>query len=237
VAHFKGRYECHVLTLAGFAGVPAPKGDGSYIDLVVKGIAKYIRDKKMDKPVIVGHSLGGHTACRLAAAEHEIVGAISAVDGFPSGAAIFMPKATDAERKAFADMFMKPFEGVGRDEFHKIMRGFFGQMVTGERLETAMKWVAAGDQKTIVRALREVFTADGRLGMENIKTPLLILGAFHKGNVEWVPTKEEFEKRISAQVEKVTGAKVAVHEDCKHFIMYDQPKWMFEQMETVLGKK
>jgi hypothetical protein len=38
----------------------------------------------------------------------------------------------------------------------------------------------------------------------------------------------------------VQGAKdgrVAVRENCKHFIMYDQPKWMFEQMEMVLGGK
>ena len=33
------------------------------------------------------------------------------------------------------------------------------------------------------------------------------------------------------------GVKVAVRDDCKHFIMYDVPDWMFEHMEMVLGKK
>src|SRR5206468_2702470 len=46
VAHFKDRYECHVLTLAGFAGQPALKGDAAFSDTIVKGIAKYARDKK-----------------------------------------------------------------------------------------------------------------------------------------------------------------------------------------------
>lgn len=55
VEHFKDRFECHVLTLAGFASVlrvPAP-----VLDRVRDGIAEYIRQKHLDHPVIVGHSL------------------------------------------------------------------------------------------------------------------------------------------------------------------------------------
>ena len=66
VAHFKDRYECHVLTLAGFAGQPAAKGEGSYSEMIAKGIAKYARDKRLDKPAIVGHSLGGFIVFKLA---------------------------------------------------------------------------------------------------------------------------------------------------------------------------
>jgi hypothetical protein len=43
-----------------------------------------------------------------------------------------------------------------------------------------------------------------------------------------------YTKRIEAQLKKVPGAKVAVKENCKHFIMYDEPKWMFDQMAAVL---
>jgi pimeloyl-ACP methyl ester carboxylesterase len=237
VAHFKDRHECHVLTLAGFAGQPAPKGDGTYADIIVKGIAKYARDKKLDKPAVVGHSLGGYLVFRLAATEPDLVGPVIAVDGFPAAGVVFMPNATDAERKAFADTFLKKFDEAKGDDFPKLMREFFGQSLSGERLETVVKWVGASDQKTVVRALREVFTADGRDGLEKIKTPVLLLGAYHDGQKAFIPSKEELEKRLRAQVEKVKGAKVAVRDNCKHFIMYDEPKWMFEQMEAVLGKK
>jgi N-formylmaleamate deformylase len=57
VEHYKDRFECHVLTLAGFVGVP--RVPAPFLDTVRDGVAAYIRDKKLNKPVIVGHSLGG----------------------------------------------------------------------------------------------------------------------------------------------------------------------------------
>ncbi len=237
VAHFKDRYECHVLTLAGFAGQPAPKGDGMYSDIIVKGIAKYARDKKLDKPAVVGHSLGGFLAFKLAATEPELVGPIIAVDGFPASGQVFMPEATDEQRKQFTAGFLKPFDDAMADEFPKMMREFFSSMLSGEKLDAAAKWAAASDPKTVVKALHEVFTGDARAGLEKVKSPVLLLGAYHDGQKQFLSSKDEFEKRLGIQVEKVKGAKVAVRENCKHFIMYDEPKWMFEQMETVLGKK
>jgi hypothetical protein len=117
------------------------------------------------------------------------------------------------------------------------MREFFGQMLSGERLDAAARWAAASDQKTVVKALGEVFTGDVRAGLAKVKSPVLLLGAYHEGQAQYLKSKEEFEKRLAAQLENVKGAKVAVRDNCKHFIMYDASDWMFEQMEMVLGKK
>jgi pimeloyl-ACP methyl ester carboxylesterase len=234
VARFKERRECHVLTLAGFAGQPPLKGDGSYTDAIVKGIAKYIRDKKLDRPAIVGHSLGGFIAFKLAAAESDLVGPIVAVDGFPAAGLVFMPDATDAQRRAFTNTFLKKYDEAKADEFPKLMREFFGQMLSGERLDAAAKWAASSDQKTVMKALGEVFTGDARAGLDKVKSPVILLGAFHEGQKQYLQSREEFEKRLAKQVEKVKSAKVAIRDNCKHFIMYDAPEWMFEQMESVL---
>ena len=237
VAQFKDRFECHVLTLAGFAGQPAPKGDAPFSETVAKGIAKYARDKKLKRPAIVGHSLGGFIAFKLAAMEPNLVGPVIGVDGFPASGVLFMADATDAERKTFADGFLKRFDDVKPDEFPKLMRGLFGPMLSGERLESVTKWAAASDPKTVAKAMRDVFTADARPGLERVQAPILLLGAYHEDQKRFIPTKADFEKRLGIQVEKAKGAKVAVRDNCKHFIMYDEPKWMYAQMETVLGKK
>src|SRR5690348_3377646 len=60
VAHFQDRYECHVLTLAGFAGEKPI--DPPILSTVRDGILQYIREKKLGKPTIVGHSIGGFLA-------------------------------------------------------------------------------------------------------------------------------------------------------------------------------
>ena len=236
VAHFKDRYECHVLTLAGFAGQPAVKSDGSYSEMIAKGIAKYARDKRLDKPAIVGHSLGGFIVFKLAATEPELVGPVISVDGFPAAAAIFMPDATDAQRQAFAGAFLKKYDDASGEDFPKMMKDLFGSMLSNERLDTVLKWAAASDPKTIARAMREVFTADARPGLEKVKAPVLLLGAYHDTQKQFLSSKDEFEKRLKLQVASAKKGQVAVRANCKHFIMYDEPKWMFEQMETVLGK-
>src|SRR5215831_15323666 len=57
VARYRDRYECHVLTLAGFVGQP-PVAE-PLIASVRRELAVYIRDRHLDHPIIVGHSLGG----------------------------------------------------------------------------------------------------------------------------------------------------------------------------------
>src|SRR5436305_1731639 len=64
VAHYRDRFECHVLTLAGFAGVP--RVPAPMLERVREDMAEYIRKNKMEKPVVVGHSLGGFLALDLA---------------------------------------------------------------------------------------------------------------------------------------------------------------------------
>ena len=53
-AHFERRFECHRLTLAGFAGQKAI--DGPLLPTVRRELAEYIRAKKLEKPVIIDES-------------------------------------------------------------------------------------------------------------------------------------------------------------------------------------
>ena len=70
VAHYKAKYQCHVVTLAGFAGVPA--ANPTSLARVRDGIVDYIRAKKLDRPVLVGHSLGGFMAMWVASSAPDL---------------------------------------------------------------------------------------------------------------------------------------------------------------------
>jgi N-formylmaleamate deformylase len=234
VAHFKDRYECHVLTLAGFAGVPPIKPEKGFFDTMIAGIVSYAGEKKLDRPVLVGHSLGASVALRTAAAAPDRFGAVVMVDGFPASGAVFLPDAPAEEWAKYATTRRDELAKADREGFLKQMRELFGQMLDGEKLDTAMKWLAAGDQATVAKSMGELFAHDARPDVAKVRGPVLILGAFHDGLKKYIPSREEFEKRLKAQVQGAKDGRAAVHENCKHFIMYDQPKWMFEQMEAVL---
>ena len=49
VAHLKDRYECHVITIAGYAGVP--KLDTPVLKTVRNELIRYVQTKKLNKPM------------------------------------------------------------------------------------------------------------------------------------------------------------------------------------------
>src|SRR5947209_2154516 len=81
VEHYRDRYTCHVVTLAGFAGVP-PIAE-PLLASARRDLADYIRGERLDHPTIVGHSLGGTLALALAAEHPDLVGPLVIVDTLP----------------------------------------------------------------------------------------------------------------------------------------------------------
>src|ERR1044072_5359341 len=61
VAHLKGKYQCHVFTLAGYAGTK-PMESGPYLETYKNEIERYIADNKLNNVIVVGHSIGGFLA-------------------------------------------------------------------------------------------------------------------------------------------------------------------------------
>src|SRR5580704_5732544 len=71
VAHFSDRHTCYVLTLPGFAGQP-PISDSNILATVVSQLAEYIHENHIQKPVIIGHSLGGWVALAIGVAYPDL---------------------------------------------------------------------------------------------------------------------------------------------------------------------
>lgn len=86
VAHYQSRYQCHVLSLAGFGGVPAPANAGapesgaeSFLPAVREQLLAYIKSQRLDRPAIIGHSLGGFMGLWLSTAQPLAAGRNRAV--------------------------------------------------------------------------------------------------------------------------------------------------------------
>jgi N-formylmaleamate deformylase len=236
VDHFKDRYECHVLTLGGFAG-QAPF-EGPFLDTVCKGIADYIRTKKLDKPVIVGHSLGGFLVFELGQREPDLVGPMIAVDGMPCLMALWTPTDPTPEAlKQQATMMRDRMVKATREDYLKNQK----RMVTGwlegrKELEDVEKWGADSDQATVGRAMGELVARDARPDLDKIKTPVLEVAAFNKVYTGAGLTREAIKKRIESQLAKIPKHELAVADDSRHFIMYDAPEWLWKTMDEFLAK-
>jgi pimeloyl-ACP methyl ester carboxylesterase len=236
VEHYKGAYECHVLTLAGFAGQPPVPGP--FLDTVRQSLADYIRERKLDKPVVVGHSLGGFLVYALGANHPDLVGPLVAVDGLPCLGAAFNDKADAEGMKKQAAQMREQMEKMPREQYLTQSKALLkGWISDAKQRAAAEKWVADSDQATVARALGELFGTDLRPELGKIKAPVLLLGAWSKEMEAFGLKREAVVKRYEDQLANVPHHKVAVAENAKHFIMFDAPKWMFGQIDDFLAAK
>ena len=231
VAHFKDRYECHVLTLAGFAGQPAVPPP--FLQAVRDDVLRYIEEKKLDHPVIVGHSLGGFLAFWIAATAPDAVGPLIAVDGVPFLPALMDPSATAQSSAPKADPIRKLYGSFTREQLAAQSRiAFAGMIKDPGQVETATGWSATSDPATAGAAIYEVMTTDLRQQIAAIKSPVLLLAA-----ADFAPdaaSRKQLASSYEAQVAMVPQARVVLAERARHFIMLDDPAFLFSTMDAFL---
>lgn len=230
VEHLKDHYQCHVLTLAGFAGqprIPAP-----FLETVRNDLAAYIRSQKLGHPVIIGHSLGGFVALWLASHDPDLAGPLIIVDSLPFLPASFMPTATVDIAKPMAEQ-MRAGMAVSRPQFVTNSVQVVRTMVTKPAdFDRIMSWVQTTDPLAAGDAFFDLFSHDLRGDVAQIKSPTLVLGT-------WIAykdyaTREELESRYRKQYAQLKNCKV-VMADMRHFIMLDDPQWFYQQVDAFLA--
>ena len=129
------RYRMFAVTLPGFDGTAAPPmpkegtsyGEQTWTRAAVEAVVKLIRDRKLDRPVLVGHFINGtQVAMRVALDHPEMVRAVVLLAGTPRFEPVkpsrFWPKDLTLEQKVQAvDKFSAPrwFKTVTRDTWVK----------------------------------------------------------------------------------------------------------------------
>ena len=83
VLDFQKDYTIYTVTLAGFDGTTPFADQDDLLDQAVTSLSQLISTEKLVNPIIVGHSLGGHLALRLAAKQSDTLGGVVIVDSLP----------------------------------------------------------------------------------------------------------------------------------------------------------
>lgn len=234
VAHYcgDGKRQCHVLTLAGFAGVPAI--DGPLLPAVEQQLSDYITDKKFNKPVVIGHSLGGFIGMKLAADHPDQIGHLVIVDTLPALGATQMPSVTAAQLKEMAEGMRNRMLTQDAAAASASQQQTLRSMITKqEDIDRAAGWGKRSDRATVANAMADMMADDMRQDVSRIKAPTLVLGS-------WIAykdfgTKPLFEQMYKAQYQRLAGVQVELADSARHFIMYDDPAWMYDRIDKFLN--
>ena len=171
-------YTVHRVTLAGFAGVPRVEADsaGGMLGAVRDELAAYVA--ALDGPaVVVGHSLGGFVALRVAALRPaNLVGVVVAdAPPFMAGLNVAEPPDLDAIRAQFeagrAFMTNMTPEQVRADQEMNLSQIVIDPSDVADLLVDN----AQSDPAAIYQALMELLTTDARVDLPQIRVPALVV--------------------------------------------------------------
>src|SRR5262245_50142443 len=238
VDHLSGRFTCHALTLAGFAGTSPI--DGPLFPAVRYDLAEYIREQHLDRPIVIGHSLGGMLAMALAADHPDLVGPLVLVDAMPFLAGPNMQvKSLEEARPIVAniDAYMSSMTPQQWNAYATSGASTRYMVTSASDAETLVRWSVATDRHTLTRALVEAYSVDLRNDIARITSPVLALGTWRgwhdqlAANKVDVP-KEAFMGSFAEQFAKLPRLHFVLHDTARHFIMWDDPTWFFREIDA-----
>jgi pimeloyl-ACP methyl ester carboxylesterase len=234
VERYRANYECHVLTLAGLAGEPPTTAP--FLEKVRLGLADYIRAKKLRKPVVVGHSMGGFLTLWLASREPELVGPLVIVDMLPYPPAAQQQTATPETMKAPAEALRQGMLAQSPEQRRQMLTALLQTMITDpSKVALAAEWGAASDPNTVAQAMYEMFTTDLRPELVRIKAPTLVIGTWV--GLRQYATREQVEQNFRGQYARLAGYKFVMSEGARHFLTFDDPEFLFKEMDHFLASQ
>ncbi|EZP39564.1 alpha/beta fold hydrolase [Janthinobacterium lividum] len=227
----QAKRQCHVLTLAGFAGVAPIEGD--LLAQAEHQLADYIVAKKLDQPAIIGHSLGGFLALKMAIDHPAQMGKLVIVDSLPALGATQLPSITPPQLQAMATQMQSAMRAQDAATASASQRRTVTSMATAPAdVERIIGWGQRSDRETVINAMGTLIASDLRQDVATIKSPTLVLGT-------WIAYKDyapraAIEATFQRQYAQLPGVQIALADTARHFIMYDQPDWMVARIEQFL---
>ncbi|GAD60438.1 alpha/beta hydrolase [Brevundimonas sp. BAL450] len=229
-----GNYRLHLVQLSGFAGQPWTHGEGDFWRPAVAEIARYIETAGLERPAIIGHSMGGASGVLLAQERPDLVGRVMSVDSLPYFGALYGPSVTPETAAPMAEQAVRAVLASDDDAFRAGQEALARGMSRDETTRAAMvAWSMASDRQAMGAAMRDLMTTDLRPGLAAMTTPVWAVYAADAdggapaamADAMWA---REYADLPDVRLERVDGA--------RHFIMADQPEAFMALVRAFLSE-
>lgn len=222
-SNYEKDYMCYTLTMAGFAGVPA-QANASFANWE-KSIASFIIDKKLNKPILVGHSMGGGLAMAIAADYPDLISKIVVVDALPCLAAL-MDTTFKSNPGNDCTPVISQFAAMSDAKFLQMQRMTMPSLMADTlHLAQVVNWSVLSDRKTFAGMYCDFSNTDLRTKIASIKCPCLILLESSFSN---------YKPAIENQFKNLKTAEFKYASKGLHFIMYDDKPWFDQQLASFI---
>lgn len=225
-ANFEKDFTCYTLTMAGFAGVK-PQPNASFKNWE-NAIANYIKDNKIEKPIIIGHSMGGGLALAIAADYPDLIDKIVVVDALPCMGALMDPSFKSKENNDCNEI-VNQMTNISENQFYENQKNYLPKLSQEtSKHDLLLSWSMKSDRKTFGEMFCDFSNTDLRDKIATIKCPSLILLEAYFVNLK---------PAIEAQYKNLKQADLQYADKGLHFIMYDDKDFYFKQLKNFIKAK
>lgn len=237
IDNLRNDHVVYAVTLAGFNGVPAPADGGNLFDRADASLLQLIRQYKLDKPVLVGHSLGATLSLRFAGEHPQLISGVFAVDGLP----IFpgMERVSDEQRKTMAAQTQQQLSALSPEQF-KAQGLQYMQRIGLVDQQLAAHFApmnARSDIKATAQYMAEDLAFDARPGLKQANVPIVEISPYYAPDFSQPPlqmTEEQKAAYYQSLLANAPNAKVVSISPSRHFVMLDQPEKFQQVLDAFL---
>lgn len=221
----KGRYRVHRIHIQGFAGAPVmDNASGPVAAPVAEDLARYIAEQGLEKPAVIGHSMGGTIGMMLAARHPASVGKLMVVDMIPFLGAIYAQPGSNPTLESVRptiEQYMAQSQGTTDEQYRAQTAAFVTGMIKTESLRAGpLRDAATSDRAASQNAYRELLLTDLRDELPRITAPVEVLYVAF----EFPGATPEFSDGVyRGSFANLPSARLKRIDNSAHFIMLDQP--------------
>jgi pimeloyl-ACP methyl ester carboxylesterase len=229
-------YRYHIVHVAGFDGAPAgANASGPVLAPVAEEIARYIGEAHLDRPAIVGHSMGGSWALMVASRHPGLVGKVMVVDMMPFLGAMFGgPGATPDSVRPMAEQIRQGIASSTGEARRRQIEQTIASMVKTESLRPAtVAQSLASDPAVSGQGFYDLVVSDLRPDVANIRVPLTVLYVLPAGAPLTAEQIDGFYRLSYAGAPQAVLKRIP---DSYHFIMFDQPDVFRRELREFLTR-
>jgi pimeloyl-ACP methyl ester carboxylesterase len=238
VDHLGAGWRVHRIHIQGFAGAPVEgNAEGPVAAPVAEEIARYIAENDLEKPAVVGHSMGGTIGLMLAARHPDAVGRLMVVDMIPFMGAMFaqpgVNPTADSVRPAVQGLMGQSRAAPDADYAARAAATVSGMIKTEAQRAGPLEDAAGSNRAVSQNAYEELLLTDLRPELSRITAPTEVLYvAFEFPGMTPQMTDGIYQASFAA----LPGVELKRIDDSAHFIMLDQPTAFYADLDAFLAE-
>lgn len=230
-------YRYHLVQVSGFAGqAVGGNTEGAVATPVAEEIARYIAQlvpHGLQKPVLIGHSMGGTIGMMVAARHPQSISKLMIVDMFPFLGVMFGPPGTTPQSiKPMADDMLAKMRAAAPEARAQRTTATINSMINNTAMRPAgLDDALKSDQDVASRAYHELITTDLTPELKNIAVPTSVLYVVPNGAPVTPEQMDGFYKMAYSSIKDVQLKRITAS---AHFIMWDQPEQFQAEVKNFL---